>query len=723
MPLNEQVGPTNSDPSESGVRPREVLAIAAALIALETLVFWGYFSGASIPPWDFVNQIDVFAWWNDGSFFHPVEWLPYAWGGYPGVLDIQNSSWYLPVGLASLFGPITLHAAAIVLALHVAFGSFGMYVWARSWHLSRSAAYFGMVSWFFVSGFYANAESLDIIHGYSWVSWLFWLTSINFPWRRWWGPLVAGFIVWQSLLGLYQGMIIAGLYVLMVWVIAQQFVYRPKVSRFLGPIIAAAVLGATASLLRYLPFLLIRGGQTPSAGDGSRMAWDSLGTLFFPFLNSSLPNDVTMRSFFLPSVVFVLIGFVPLHQRLSRLLLLVTGFVVVVSFPIWFWHRWLMHILPGANLSRFVLSDYKVFLLAALCILSVLGADEFLSISAAGKKREKPDFTRYAPWLNKWSMWVALIVIALTFMVFGHFDFNESLGQFLVLTLAIVTVGTLSRAVSIDTRGPLFTICIFALVSGLLSVVFSTSTWDIPREATEKTLIGDSISNLLQSRTAQSAMIRRPARVPTPVAPLPGEWALDKWGRAFYTGDLTVFAYVNLKGDPTFERTQKSLYDPQTLDSARAFWAAPGLVIASTPDLPDQQSVQTCAETFACGSGLVSRPVRYSSGKLVYQLQAPRSTRVMLNEAYHRGWVVQLCNVQRPTTCMLRDAVPGTIGQVVFSIPEGRWIAEIHYRTPGMRLAWSCFWTATMGLLLWSLSLVLSRRRRASRLNGASVEH
>jgi hypothetical protein len=105
------------------------------------VVFSGYLSGASFPPWDFWGSYttSAYTWWTLGSLFSPPEILPYMLGGYPAYLEIQNAAWFLPVGLTSLATAYTPHAAATLQVFTVAFGSIGAYLLGRSLGLRRTA--------------------------------------------------------------------------------------------------------------------------------------------------------------------------------------------------------------------------------------------------------------------------------------------------------------------------------------------------------------------------------------------------------------------------------------------------------------------------------------------------------------------------------------------------------------------------------------------------------
>ena len=180
----------------------EGMVVLAVIIALELAVFADYFSGKSIPAGDFISayNFEAYSWWHDGSFFDPTQWMPLMWGGYPSVSNLQNSSFYLPVGLMAALTPFTLHTSAILSALHVAFGSIGIYVFSRRWGITPRAAMIGLVSWFFAIGFYSNAAHLDIMRAYAWLPWVLLVTSVKWPWSRWWAAPAAVLILWQTIL-------------------------------------------------------------------------------------------------------------------------------------------------------------------------------------------------------------------------------------------------------------------------------------------------------------------------------------------------------------------------------------------------------------------------------------------------------------------------------------------------------------------------------------------
>src|SRR3954453_2889749 len=137
------------------------LSVALWLPALEAPTFGPYFAGAVTPPADFVGPYtsEAYAWWSLGSFFHPVEWIPNLWNGYPAAASLQNSAWYLPTGAAALLTPNDSRIAAILTALHVAFAAFGVFVLLRRLGLRYSPSLLGLTAYYFAPAFFAKPST------------------------------------------------------------------------------------------------------------------------------------------------------------------------------------------------------------------------------------------------------------------------------------------------------------------------------------------------------------------------------------------------------------------------------------------------------------------------------------------------------------------------------------------------------------------------------------
>ncbi len=238
----------------------EVALVAGAVILLEVVVYLGYFAryphpGVRLPQ--HVQLRGVCLRGTTAACSIRRSGCPIL-ERYPAVSNLQNGSYYLPIGLTALFGGYSIHAAAVLSALHVAFGAV-----ARTWSPGDGGrvlpALLALVAWFFSIGFTANAQHLDIFRR---------LRVVPLAPARHLHPVavaalvggaLAGLIVWQAILGTYPGMIVAFAHALAAWVIVQVLLFRPKLLDFLVPLAAAGVGGVLMTLLRFIPAPAERG--------------------------------------------------------------------------------------------------------------------------------------------------------------------------------------------------------------------------------------------------------------------------------------------------------------------------------------------------------------------------------------------------------------------------------------------------------------------------------
>lgn len=704
----------------------EAAIVLATVLALELIVFLRYFTGERTPQWDFYNHYttEAYAWWNDGSFFRPVEWLPYLWGGYPGVVNLQNSSWYLPVGAVELLVGYTPHAAAVLSALHVGFGAVGMYLLLRVWKLRPSAAMIGLVLWFFAAGFYSNASHLDIMRAYAWVPWVLMCASPWWPWRRWWAPLVAVLVFWQAIMGIYPGILLAAVYVGAAWVVGVQVFVRPRLRSYLLPLAAAMGLAVALTMVRFLPFYLTRGASIPGDGDVSAMSWDLVGTLLYPYTDPSLPNDVTMRSFFLPAVALAACAFVRWRDRLTKVAA-VTGVVaLVLGLPDSPWERFVVQ-LPGLDVSRFRMSDFKVFLLFAVCVLAAAAVNDVVTRRQAMAQQGVPVLDRSK---TRWAgSAIYLLVVLVALLLIGNggpfADQDWMLQWGLVIISVAILVLAQSALKSFQLRALIAILSLVAVLSGVVWSYTTQITWSTPRVDNETAAFGQEVDSLIASREPAGTLERRPARDvietgdDTPGA-IAATFDSTLGGASFYDGRLGVTGYVNLKGTPTFEAMSQALRDPESAAAALAFWQAPGMVVRTSDGaLPTVDETSDCLADGGCGLGSVV-PVAFSLSEapmLTYQVDAPDAAEISFNESYYVGWEVEACDVDDPTRCQELQTRSGSSGQLVADeLPAGEWTVTATYHLPGMGAAWWIFGIGTTGIAAWSIVLALLARRERS---------
>lgn len=706
----------------SNPRIREVLVVASLLIALQTLVFGGFLSGAIIPQFDFMGgyNTEAFAWWRDGGFVAPTQWMPYMWGGYPAVSNLQNSSFYLPFGLVAAVVPFTLQASAAVSALHVAFGATGLYVFTRRWGAGIVPSLVGLVGWFFAAGIYSNATQPDIARAYAWLPWVLLIASVKWPWWRWYGPVLAVLLLWQAVLGIYPGTIVALAYLLPIWVIANQVLFRPKITSYLVPLLIAGLAAGAMTAVRFLPAILTRGTYEAVFPDVSVFGIATIGTFLYPFTNPKVPDFEVMRSFFLPAVFLPLLVFVPWRSKLVRAVAIVTGAAVVLGMPFWPWHDAVTNFLPGMQLSRFRMSDFKVIMLFGIVVLAVFALHR-LVVARREVTTETVAGTVAATapaHSQSWTRWVPLTVLVLLNLGFAaiglryNWDPVASIPQWVILAAVSVIAYLLSRPPGLDNpRGVVAGIGLLAVISGLVGVFAVTPVWRTERVAAENNYFGGQVSDFIAARPADLTAEQRPARLPSPDDPTNRDEIYWVFGKVFYTGDASVFGYVNLRGNETWETIKNQLFAGGDLGrNNAAFWAAPGMLITGAPStMPAPAESTVCAESGQCGPDLTVTPVSYDpGGKFSYDVVADRRVDVMANEAWYTGWQAELCSSDG--ACAAVETARGVAGQLTMTVPEGSWRLNLEYRLPGWTVAWAAFAGGVIAAALLGVWAGLSSR-------------
>ncbi|WP_129590749.1 hypothetical protein [Sanguibacter massiliensis] len=692
-----------------------------ALVALEALVFRRHWSGELTIPWDFTGtyNAEAFAWWEDGGLLHPQQWMPYQWGGYPAAASVQNSSDYLPVGLMSLVMPFSIHAATILHALHAALGAAGAYIMVRRMSLGRYAAAFALVAWFFAVGYYSNAQHVDIARGFAWAPWIIVCVSPWWPWRRWWSIPLAGVLLWQAAISTYPGLLVQIAYGAVALVVVWQVTARPHWRRYLLPLGVAAVGALLLTLHKYIPNLLTRGVSGSPQQPEQAFDLGILGTVYLPYDFDWLPNDLSMRSFFVVAGVLPLVLFARLRSPgwWTGLALAATGILLGVPGP---WNTVTSH-LPGMSLSRFQLADSRVLMTLGLVVLAAEGFARVLDrVRSGGPGLLGP---------VRSTGLVVLLASALGVALGAGFPTEAWRGPWLLM-VGITALIALAASPALAARGNV--VASLVVVGVLAAATFSGTTWAnenhrpwrVDRLEEETRLWGVTSDELIAARDTGYGGVRRPARVPLPEDATPEAARWPGWSLAYFNGRPTLGGYVNLFGVPSFDAVYDVVMREGPLrQDAIVFWEAPGMLVEDVADgVPSTATVGACLETGACGRGLEADATGYTQGEWHYRTVADAATRVVLNETFYPGFVVTACS----SSCVDLPVSAAASGGVAFDLPAGTNDVTIVYRTPGWTASWIVFWAgfAVLGCAAsWRLgavisTAVLSRRGRRSPVVG-----
>lgn len=652
-------------------RLHDVLGVVVTLALLELVVFSGYLSGGMIAaPDDFIGPVsnEPWAWWRDAWSGGSSGWMPYAWGGYPAAASLHNGAWYLPIGLATLLGPYTIHAAAVLQALTVAFGALGAYVLGRAWRLHHLASMLGLVAWFFAVGAYSSALQSDVVRGFAFAPWLLLCVSPGFPWRRWWSVPVAGVVVWQAAMGADLGVLAALACCCAAAVVAFQVVGRPSLREYLLPLglsLAGAVL---LSAPKFVSVWQLRGTISEAVPAERVLTPGMLGTLFFPYDFAWLPNDLSTRSLFVVAPCWVLLALV--RRGSVRLLtpVLALGVTALV-----------LGVLP---LGGPWTADVRAPLVLAAVVAAMIAASGVLRAPAAPGRRAQVVRLGLVG-----SVPAGALAVALT-TGFPATAWATPATLMLASAVLVAVLGTLTgpltRSEPARQRVAAVALVLVAAASGVDWAYSTTAPWLQERVPIERAAWGASSGDLIAARQ-EATVVRRPARTPLSDATAPPNDV--HWNSSYYTGQDAVGGYVDLAGSPAFTASllATTSSDPETYLASRSLLAAPGLVIAvqNDTDLPTQEQTESCVRTGACGSGLQVTPLTYEPGELRYHVETDRASTVLLNEAFYPGWHVEAC---RPGSSYCRDlpARLGPAGMVLGDLPVGgAWDVSLTYTPPG----------------------------------------
>lgn len=697
-------------------RYSRLMILASLLAILNILVFADYYAGAVIPPWDFLGSYntEAYYWWEAGGFFRPVSWIPSTWAGYPGSLNLQNSAWYLPVGLVAFFTPYTLHAAAILAALHTSAGFVAMYALLRSREIGFSAATLGATVWFFAPGFFANASHVDIARGYALLPLLLLVTSSRWNWRRVWSIPITAIVIWQVLTGVYPGMVIAFVYVGVWWVIVSQVTDRPRLSEFFGPLFTAVVIGGLLAAPRFWTFLALGNSGASDLPDASFFSFGMLSTFFYDYGSPALPNDVTMRSFFLPAFALLLIPFAVWKSKTAICALAIFVPSAMLVFPFWPWFD-LAQQLPGLGASRFTMSDFKPLLLISVLLLAATAADRFLASSVAPREISWTLTTRsfflrtsgsfvlfgisslaFGSLVPKTSSWVMPLIVA-------------------AVSLASVIAFIATPRLSGNALGKAALATALVIVSGTVGTLSTSQTWRTERVAAETVTLTASVDALIaQSDSANSELMRRPARVALPNGFTASDLYSNQFNRAYYSGEEAVGGYVNFKGVETQALLADTLVDTEIGAEFARFLAAPGVLMVLSEEDSIRTQLMNCADlaegSAGCGT-VAADSTTYSPGNFSYKVSSPEPVKAITNEAYYPGWVAFACMDGDASGCSTVTASQSEFGTVQLDLPRGDYEVHLRYEEPGNDLRWLPFWLGIGGIVAVSvLRLLLSSR-------------
>lgn len=683
---------SHSDAHRSAASPRvrETLEVLGLLGVLEILTFWPFFSGRFVINGD-VNahyMSDAHDWWTRGGMVDPPVWVPYAWMGRPAGSNLQDGSYVLLQGLtASTIGwhPV---GAALTMALVVAIGAAGMYLLARRFTGHHGAALIAAVAQFYAPTLFANAQWPDFQRGAAYLPWLLLVASPLWPWRRRWAIPVASLILWQVAVGVYPGQLIAAVYCVGPWALAWLWSQRHAATGWWWRVLVSGGLALLLSAVKLVPALALGTGERPWEPQRVLADIPILASLFFPYDNPAMGWDIALRPFFIVTPVLFLALAAPWRGRamIPPALMGAGSLLLIIMTTL---RQELLDVVPGMSLSRVVVNDLRVYLIAAVILA---GAAGWAQLSAAG----------HAPPRRVWSH--ALLLAAVAALLAGSLDWGGwgirglagSVIPFLTLAVtgwAITRRGALQEAQRRRTGTIVLAAC---TVSGAAFAFAVTSTWAAPRHAVETSHYGSPFSEFRENSDCWAPSAQRPERQRPSTAP-EEYWHDNPALRAAFTCDLALSGYVNIPGNPVL-RAQADALIEDTGD-LHEFVLAPG----SLEPVPGDEA----------GGDHRARvdvtPVHYDpDGIFVYDVTSGNAVTVRANESAYPGWSADWC----PEDGECRPLPTGATAEHLLTVdlPSGQGRLTLDYSPPRFGVLRALF---GVGLALVALSAAVPPSRSA----------
>lgn len=681
------------------------------LCVINFATFSSHYAGATTFPWDFVGgyHAQAFGWFDNGSIFSPPTWFPWTSMGFPAFLALQSGAWYLPLAALHAIGvTYTVHVATVLQVLHVLFGAVGIYLLARRLGGSVVVALIVAIGYHYSSTFYSNQEHVDIIRAAAWIPWLLYALHPTSFARTRWNPLIAALILSQLLVAGYPGNVVAAAYACVVWVLMLASSEHGWQERrgYLGNVALAVASGILISMPKWLPLILngSSGIKLEHLPSGPFVASYWL-TLLTPYdVGALLTGDRTMRSLWLPLTCIWGAAYASWRCGIVRIGIVFVAMAIFMGMVVPEL-GFLSRRLPGMQLSRFPLSDWRPVLQLGFIFVSLNGWTRLLGRQCS--------LTRSV--LGSTAVLGLGTGLVLAAICFG---FEATLLARVLVILFVLAALTICLPVcwSSSTRPDLFLICMSVMLIGVTAgdgyqyQMSQPVPWRAEWNSQVKLeTLGAGIDEMMQTPESGAVVVRRPRRM------LLGEGAAGAlaqrnsslYNRCWYGHSYCVFGYDNLRMSVPHAMFTNAVSQVGG-DALLQFAARPQqlLVIdADSADVVPALSTGDEAAVIGDSNGVTAAFERYGASSVRYQVTASRDVRIVENEIGWPGWKVNFCDGNRCSGDV--DTTLTSQGLRTWNLKRGTWTVKLHFVGPSATPGYLC---ALFGLLLALVVPVVSTR-------------
>lgn len=365
-----------------------IFAIVALYFQNFIIFFNHNFNGIGF-PWDFYKSYYAYP-----AFFTTAislgkfpQWIPFQSMGFPLVMVLQTGFHYPFFWIFPLLNlPFTFQSAIIFQELHIFFGCVGMFLFLRYVFNSSKYAILGAIAFQFFGGFFANSQHPDIVRAFAISPWIFYVFTLNLKkptlsHRTLFIPIV----IFVLATGSYPGNFISTLFIMSLFVIFQGISgYVKGIGKFksiftTGILFGLIFLGLSISMTHLGPIAQFGNELTRFDDPGSAIPrYKILVGGEFPgyfMSNTPIPAEISMQSTFLTLPIIIFASFFPV-SLLKKYWVFLAIFVIAILMSLgnqtFFWPA-VTDLIPTLELSRFVSSDYRIFIAIPLMIFAIAG--------------------------------------------------------------------------------------------------------------------------------------------------------------------------------------------------------------------------------------------------------------------------------------------------------------------------------------------------------------
>lgn len=693
------------------------------LLILNLFIFKQYWLGQESPHWDFIGggMVEQFRFYKDGNFFNPPNWFPYAWFGIPEYQMLQDGAWFLPVTFTAEFLAWNPANAARVQALLILFGTFGFFNLSKIFISNKLIQFLLSTMYLFIPAFYSNAQHYGVVRASALLPWLLFLshplTILNSKWK----PLLLSFIIFQTIVGSYPGNLISNFYTTILFICLFYIFATEKKMEYLLTVFISTLSGVLMGTLRYLPVLIQRNSFPSNVINESPISIDSLVYLIFPYYfnincttgdcvvnvreNLSFLNpDPSQRSIYIGVTALIVLIFLFRHKFFYRNLFLIVFFFVMMSSSIF--ENFLREVLPGANLSRFGMTDWRTSFNIIIILTIGITLDNISKISRIN-------------YVARFS--ASLIVIYLFYLLGIHQKYYmhdikiaiySCLSILFLLTLYWVFTSKNFKTIYVN-----FALLAIIIVTFIFNSYFSYQnnlTWTYPIAQKNLEVYGADFDSVKQ--VIELPIKSRPPRIMFDKPPLDSnQYKNDfRYNRFWLTGEFGALGYHNIKDIKEYNSlfTRLEVKDDPVID----FLMRPGsqFLFNSFQDANDNFAL-CLRQEMKCNnfSDASITQIEFDKDIEKFEIKANKSFVMLQNEIFSPIWSGKLCNTKNECENVLPSNFLNSLR--AWQLPSGNYELITRASTPMNNIRWILFsFGLTLNFLLFFRKSILFKNTKST---------